>query len=270
MKMVVKSTRSGFTLIELLVVISIIALLIGLLMPALAAAKESANRMKDLSNIRSVTQVLTSNAFDNGGKYARGAAHWGDLGWVQTSVYDMLTEEYGLQKEVMTCNGYEGMSNHWDRIGNKDENPTTTFMGWYYLGGTENGNKNFGEVKAKTEPKKGESRVKYKFPQSMEGPATSNTLITCYAYTSDNPWGGMLPHVGGAPWENIPTGKGPYQDKLEREVDGLNISYRDGSASWVEFNDLHALNHDPGSGWIYYDAQGKQQKSKSGGPRPRP
>ena len=60
--------RKGFTLIELLVVIAIIALLMAILMPALARAKEQARAIGCLANLRQWNFVSTMYAEDNDGK----------------------------------------------------------------------------------------------------------------------------------------------------------------------------------------------------------
>lgn len=61
--------RQGFTLIELLVVISIIALLIALLLPALGAARVSAQKMQSATQLRGIHQGMAILGTENKGFY---------------------------------------------------------------------------------------------------------------------------------------------------------------------------------------------------------
>lgn len=87
--------RAAFTLVELLVVIGVIALLIGLLMPALAAAREASASLKCLSNLRQMALAAQTYANLNRGYFppavmagGPGSVSYG-YSWDYTIVTDM-------------------------------------------------------------------------------------------------------------------------------------------------------------------------------------
>ena len=68
--------RKGFTLIELLVVMVIIALLVGLLLPALGRAREEARKTQCRSNLRQIGLAVNMYCNDNHGYTPPGYGSW--------------------------------------------------------------------------------------------------------------------------------------------------------------------------------------------------
>jgi len=125
-----KLNSNGFTLIELLVVMVIIALLVGMLMPALGSVKDYARTIQCMNNLRQLGMAVIMYQNDNGGyfppaavdgAYVTGASTENCHRWHgerETQYYDSNNpEDYifeprngmlfgylaGRQKELLTC-----------------------------------------------------------------------------------------------------------------------------------------------------------------------
>ena len=112
--------QQGFTLIELLVVISIIALLIAILLPALSSAKYAANVTKCSIAVRSIGMVQLSYAVDNKEYFPHGRPKYSGGGnWV--TARDAGAQIRSWELFAGGANGYDLRPIYYDYMQNNNQ-----------------------------------------------------------------------------------------------------------------------------------------------------
>ena len=140
-----RQRKNAFTLIELLVVISIIALLVSILMPALGKAKDQAKKTVCSANLRSLTMAMKYYCGDNAGKTPMSTNNWNDggttkAGWCgvtcdintgdlftpQDQIHGFTSEQYtGLEKGQLWK--YVESSDMWGCPADPDKNQLRSY-----------------------------------------------------------------------------------------------------------------------------------------------
>lgn len=113
--------RKAFTLIELLVVISIIALLIAILLPALSKAKYSAKLAKCQVAVRSIAQVQLSYAIDNDEFFPEAGYRYGTAADETGSWFDAMVEGARVRPWQLVGSGYDLRPIYYDYMQNSDQ-----------------------------------------------------------------------------------------------------------------------------------------------------
>jgi type II secretory pathway pseudopilin PulG len=119
-----RSGPGAFTLVELLVVIGIIAILIGVLVPALSRAREAASRVRCASQLRQIGQWTAM--------YAAANRNFIPIGWLSDDSYSPGTSTIWYMQKSSFTNGPVGLGYLFSSgIAKSNTGATSTRTVWY-------------------------------------------------------------------------------------------------------------------------------------------
>jgi prepilin-type N-terminal cleavage/methylation domain-containing protein/prepilin-type processing-associated H-X9-DG protein len=139
--------RPAFTLVELLVVVGIIAVLIAILLPAMARARDQARRTQCMAQLRNMGQSIWMYAGENKGKIPQHASTGPQPYWLWDVAFptrDAMVKPpqegqilpAGGARQVLYCPSFaeQNVDELWQFDSNKDGTPDFTVLGYVFMG----------------------------------------------------------------------------------------------------------------------------------------
>jgi prepilin-type N-terminal cleavage/methylation domain-containing protein/prepilin-type processing-associated H-X9-DG protein len=239
-----RNAKRGFTLIELLVVIAIIAILAAMLLPALAKAKERANRIACLSNLKQWGLALDMYLDDNNqifpdfsianntpgapSGYDQDNIHWTDLAIFAAG-------DYGNSAWFNALPPYVSQNALWQYAANP-----TNFV---------NGRSIFNCATATFLPAEVDplDRVAFSYGINFKGntgatPASSPFKATAVLHSSAFVFfsdvranSGETPFYGANPLNDLGAPRGSLNHLSSRHAAGANLTFLDGHSAYFKY-----------------------------------